>query len=197
MGEMAARRQIQAHEGVARIEQRQEHRLVHLAAGIGLDIGEAGAEQLLGALDRQGLDHVHIFAAAVIAFARIAFGIFVGQHRALGFQHRLGDDVLGGDQLDLVAAGGPARRRCASATSGSASARPLVKKPEFPDGSVRHRRHHPPLFELAVPILMGTAGAGGFTPSPAPNLARHLAPARSGRQTPRKRLGIFARLSQA
>ena len=44
---------------------------------------------------------VDIFAAAVIAPAGIALGIFVGQHRALRLQHRLRDDVLRGDQLDL------------------------------------------------------------------------------------------------
>ena len=44
-----------------------------------------------------------ILAAAVIAPARIAFGIFVGQHRALRLQHGARDDVLRGDQLDLVA----------------------------------------------------------------------------------------------
>ena len=103
MGQMPARRQIQPHESIARIEQRQKHRLVHLAAGIGLDIGKARAEQRLGPFDGQGFDHIGIFAAAVIALARIAFGIFVGQHRALGFQHRFGNDVLAGDQFDLVA----------------------------------------------------------------------------------------------
>ena len=42
---MAARRQIEAHEDVARLEQGQENRLVGLAAGIGLHIGETAAEQ--------------------------------------------------------------------------------------------------------------------------------------------------------
>ena len=54
-------------------------------------------------LDRQPLGDVDELAAAVIAFARQAFGIFVGQHRALRFQHRARDDVLRRDQLDLVA----------------------------------------------------------------------------------------------
>src|SRR5690606_23384362 len=34
--------------------------------------------------------------------ARIAFGILVGQHRALGFQHSARDDVFRSDQLDLM-----------------------------------------------------------------------------------------------
>ena len=92
-------------------EQRQEHRLVHLAARMGLDVGEAGAEQLLGALDRQRLDHVDIFAAAVIAPARIAFGIFVGEDRALRLEHGAGDDVLATRSARSCRAGGRARGR--------------------------------------------------------------------------------------
>ena len=103
MGEMAAGGEIEAHEGIAGLQQRQEHRLVHLAAGVGLHVGELRAEQFLGAIDRQCLHHVDPFAAAVIAIARIAFGIFVGQHRALRFQHRAADDVFRRDQLDLMA----------------------------------------------------------------------------------------------
>ena len=103
MGEMAAGGEIEPHEGVAGLQQRQKHRLVHLAAGIRLHVGECGAEQFLGALDRQRFHHVDPFAAAVIAVARIAFGIFVGQHRALRFQHRAADDVFRRDQFDLVA----------------------------------------------------------------------------------------------
>ena len=55
------------------------------------------------ALDRQPFGDVDELAAAVIALARQAFGIFVGEHRALRFQHRARDDVLRSDQLDLVA----------------------------------------------------------------------------------------------
>ena len=66
-----------------------------------LDVGEAAAEQLLGALDRQRLDRVRRPAALVVAAARIAFGIFVGQHRALRLEHRAADDILRRDQLDL------------------------------------------------------------------------------------------------
>ncbi len=71
-------------------------------AGVRLHVGEIAAEQLLGALDRQRLGDVDELAAAVIAPARITFGIFVGQHRALRLQHRARDDIFRGDQLDLV-----------------------------------------------------------------------------------------------
>ena len=67
-----------------------------------LDIGIGEAEQLLRAVDRQRLDRVRRAAALVIALARIAFGIFVGEYRPLRFDHRAADDVLAGDQLDLL-----------------------------------------------------------------------------------------------
>jgi hypothetical protein len=60
------------------------------------------AEQLLGALDGDRLDLVDEFAAAVVALARIALGVLVGQDRALGLKHGLGDDVLRSDEFDLV-----------------------------------------------------------------------------------------------
>ena len=69
----------------------------------GWTLAKLAAEQLLGALDGERLGHVDELAAAVIAPARIALGIFVGQHRALRLEHGAGDDVLRGDQLDLVA----------------------------------------------------------------------------------------------
>ena len=100
--QVPARIEIEAHEGVARLEQREEHRLVHLAAGVRLDIGEVAVEQLLGAVDGQLLGDIHVLAAAVVALARIALGIFVGHDRALRFKHGARHDVLRSDQLDLV-----------------------------------------------------------------------------------------------
>src|SRR3546814_21098480 len=61
------------------------------------------AEQRLGAFDRELLDLVRRCAELIIALARITLGIFVGEDRALRLEHRLRDDVLAGDQLDLMA----------------------------------------------------------------------------------------------
>ena len=47
-------------------------------------------------------DDVDELAAAVVALARIAFGVLVGQHRAGGFEHGAADEVLRGDQLEAV-----------------------------------------------------------------------------------------------
>ncbi len=67
-----------------------------------LDIGETAIEKFFRAVDRQLLDLIDEFATAVIAPARIAFGVFVGQHRALRFEHGARHDVLGCDELDLI-----------------------------------------------------------------------------------------------
>src|SRR3712207_109228 len=65
-----------------------------------LDVRVLGAEQRLGALDRQRLDHVDVLAAAVVALAGQALGVLVGQHRALALEDRLRDEVLGRDHLE-------------------------------------------------------------------------------------------------
>ena len=70
---------------------------------------------------------IHVLAAAVIAFAGQAFGIFVGQNRSLRFQYRPGNDVLGGDQLDLIALA-PKLFSITSAISGSTSFNGVEKR---------------------------------------------------------------------
>jgi hypothetical protein len=103
VGEVAAGSEVEAHEGVAGLQERQEHGLVHLAAGTRLDVGEAAGKQLFRALDRQGLGDVDELTAAVVAPARIALGIFVGHDRALRLEDGAGDDVFRRDELDFVA----------------------------------------------------------------------------------------------
>ena len=68
----------------------------------GWTLAKLQSNSLLGPLDRQLLGDVDVLAAAVVAPAGIALGIFVGQHRALRLQHGARDDVLRGDQLDLL-----------------------------------------------------------------------------------------------
>jgi hypothetical protein len=69
----------------------------------GWTLANSTAEQLLGALDGQFFGNIDELAAAIIALARIALGILVGHDRALGFKHGARNDVLRGDQLDLMA----------------------------------------------------------------------------------------------
>jgi hypothetical protein len=56
----------------------------------------------LHALDRQRLGDVDELAAAVVALARVAFGVLVGEHAALRLEHARAGVVLRGDQLDVV-----------------------------------------------------------------------------------------------
>ncbi len=101
--QMAAGIEAQAHDRVARPDEREEHRLIGLAAGVGLHIGIAAAEQARGPLDRKVFRDVHELAAAIVALAGIAFGVFVRQRRADRLQHGARDDVLRGNQFDFLA----------------------------------------------------------------------------------------------
>ena len=90
----------EAHQRVAGLEQRVVDGGVGLRAGVRLDVGVLGPEQLLGAVDRELLGDVDVLAAAVVALARVALGVLVGQHRALALEHRLRHEVLRGDHLE-------------------------------------------------------------------------------------------------
>ena len=78
---------------------RHVHGHVRLRARVRLHVDVLGAEQLLRAGDRQRFGDVHELAAAVVALARVAFGVLVRHHRAGRFHHGQADEVLGGDQL--------------------------------------------------------------------------------------------------
>ena len=67
-----------------------------------MNIGTVGAEQFLGAVDGKLFNDIHVLAAAVVAFAGIALGIFVGQLRALSLHHWPRDIILGGNQFDVI-----------------------------------------------------------------------------------------------
>ena len=85
------------------MQQGEVHRRVGLGAGVGLNVGEVGAEQLFGPLDGDVFHNIHVLAAAVIALAGVAFGVFVGKDAAHGGHDRRGDDVFTGNQLDVPA----------------------------------------------------------------------------------------------
>jgi hypothetical protein len=103
VSEMAAGGEVQPHEGVAGLHQRHEHFGIGGGAGMRLHIGEGTAEQPGHPLDRQPLGDIDELAAAVIALPRQAFGVLVGQHGPLCFEHGAADEVLRRDQLDLIA----------------------------------------------------------------------------------------------
>ena len=69
----------------------------------GCTFAKLATEQFGHAFDRQIFGDIDVLAAAVIALARKAFGIFVGEDRTLRLEYRAADDVLRRDQFDLVA----------------------------------------------------------------------------------------------
>ena len=99
VGQVAAVSEIHAQDGVAGIEHAEVGSLIGLRAGVGLHVGILGVKQFLGAVASEVLDPIHVFAAAVVAFARIALGVFVGKDGANGLQNRFGNEVLAGDQF--------------------------------------------------------------------------------------------------
>src|SRR5712691_2513454 len=103
---VAAHRQRHAEKGIPWLHRGEEHRLIGLRARAGLHVGgivvNVGTEQLSHAVDRKLLCDIDEFAAAVIALARIALGVLVGELRPLSGEHRRARVVLRGDQLDVV-----------------------------------------------------------------------------------------------
>ena len=71
-------------------------------AAVRLHVGRFHAEKLLDAIDGQLLDDIDVFAAAVVAAAGVALGVFVGELRACGLQDGGRGVVFAGDQLDVV-----------------------------------------------------------------------------------------------
>jgi len=58
-------------------------------------------KELLGAITCQIFSFVDNFAASVITTTGIALCVLVCEYRSLGSEHRLADDVLTGDEVDL------------------------------------------------------------------------------------------------
>lgn len=104
--EVTAVREIQAEQLLARAHQRHQHRGIGLRTRVRLHVrilrpeefGDAGAGEIL--------DDVDVLAAAVVAAARVALGVLVGEHAALRLQDRARHEVLRGDHLEGVALAG-------------------------------------------------------------------------------------------
>ena len=94
--------EIEAHDGVARLQHGGVGGLVGLRSGMRLHVDVLGVEELFCAIAGEVLHFVGILAAAVVALAGIAFGVFIGEDAAGGFENGFGGEVLAGDQLDLA-----------------------------------------------------------------------------------------------
>src|SRR5271165_7335886 len=73
--QMAARGERHSEDGVARFEQRDQHSLIGLRAGMRLHIGEAASKKSLGALDRERLGDIDEFAPALLPAAGLASAV--------------------------------------------------------------------------------------------------------------------------
>ena len=94
--------QILSHDGIARLQHGELYCHIGLRAGMGLYVHILAAEQLLRPLTCQLLHLVHAFAAAVIAFSRISFCIFIGQGASHGGHDRFGYPVFRCNQLNMA-----------------------------------------------------------------------------------------------
>ncbi len=107
VGEVAAVRKVEAKDGVSDLEHSRIGRGIGLRAGVGLHVGVFGGEDLFGAIAGEVLNHIGVLAAAVIAPAWVALGVFVGKNGAGSLKHRFRDEVFAGDHLQpLVLAEG-------------------------------------------------------------------------------------------
>ena len=95
--------ELEAQDAVAGRGDRREHGGVRGGAGVRLHVRELGAEQRLGAIDREVLDDVDELAAAVVATTGIALGVLVGEHGALRLEHGARNEVLARDHLEGAA----------------------------------------------------------------------------------------------
>ena len=103
MRQMSAVGEVHAEDPVARLQQRRIHGHIRLRAGVRLNVCMVRAEQPRHALDRQTLDLIDVLAAAVVARAGIALGVFVRQVAANSLHDGLTREILGRDQLQMVA----------------------------------------------------------------------------------------------
>ncbi len=101
MGQVTTVSQIHAHQSVTGLQQSHLNSHVGLSAGVGLHVDIGAVEDLLGALDGDVLNNVHLLAAAVVAGTGITLGILVGQSGALSHLNGLAGEVLGSDQLNV------------------------------------------------------------------------------------------------
>jgi hypothetical protein len=125
---MATGRQAHAQDRVTGLQQGEEHRAIGLRARMRWTFGEAAAEQLLGAVDRQCFDRVRGMAALIIATAWITFGIFVGNTEPCASS--TARDTMFSEAISSIwVCSRVSSSLTAAATAGSASARLRVKKP--------------------------------------------------------------------
>ena len=99
VGEVAALIESHPQNGVAGVEHGQVGGQVGRGAGMRLDVGVFGAKELAGPAPGQLFYFVDDVVTAVVALARIALGVLVGQHRSGRGHDRPGCEILRCDEL--------------------------------------------------------------------------------------------------
>jgi len=69
---------------------------------VGLHVDVLAAEDLLGTIAGEVLNDVSVLAAAVVATAGVALGVFVGENGAGCLQHCFRNEVLTGNHLEAL-----------------------------------------------------------------------------------------------
>ena len=100
--EVAAVRELERQDRLARLQRRHVDRHVRLRARVRLHVRVLRAEQLLRAVDRRLLDLVDDLAAAVVPLAGVTLRVLVRRDGAHRLEHRRPCEVLRRDQLDLA-----------------------------------------------------------------------------------------------
>ena len=99
--EVSAVVEVEAEDGVAGGENRAEHSGVRLRAGMRLNVRVFGVEELLRPVSGERFQDVSgVLAAAVVAFAGVAFGVLIGVNAGGRLHDGFGGEVLAGDQLN-------------------------------------------------------------------------------------------------
>ena len=112
MGQVAAMSQRQAHDLLPRVCQRHEYCGVGLRAGMWLNVGVVGTEDVFGASYGQVLHNVHVFTATVVPTSRVTFSVFVGQYRSLSLKHSTRNKILRSDHFQRIALAGKFPGHC-------------------------------------------------------------------------------------
>src|SRR5437588_12731381 len=100
---MSAGGKVEAHKGVAGLHERHETFRIGGSPGMRLHISETAPEQTARPLDRKALGNIDELTATVIALSRQTLGVFVSKDGTLRLKHGAADDVLRGDEFDVVA----------------------------------------------------------------------------------------------
>lgn len=103
MCQMAAHGEVQAEDGISRLQDGQHNCGIRLGAGVRLHVGVGAVEHLFDAIDGQLFGFIYDFTAAIVAAAGIAFSIFVGQDAARCAHNVVGSEIFGGDEFDAIA----------------------------------------------------------------------------------------------